>query len=76
MNWYLRRISDKLVYGNAYLFSLVMERPLEDGGDPPLYLDLDVFFMFDLRIRASINTVLGPLLNRLAEKEEKIGRIR
>ena len=68
---YLRGISDVLVYGNAYLFQLVLLRPLENGGDSPLYMDMDTIYMDDLNLQLSMNTVVCPLLNRLAEQEEE-----
>ena len=68
---YLGRISDNLVYGDAYLFKLLAEGGLDYGGPPPKYVDLDLDFIFGLEEGMSLSAILRSLLTRLAEHEEE-----
>ena len=73
-NNYLKRISDELVYGDAYFFKLRMERRLEDGGVAPTYLDLNLEFVFALDgAMMSLSGILRALLDRMAEEEGEEG---
>ena len=67
---YLGRISDNLVYGDAYLFKLLVEGGLDYGCPPPKYVDLDLDFLFGLE-EVSLSAILRSLLTRLAEQEEE-----
>ena len=60
-----------MVYGDAFLFKLLIESPLEVGGPPPTYLDLDLEFVFGLEEGMSLARILRAILKRLAEEEDE-----
>ena len=67
----MRRISNKLVYGDAYLFKLLVEGALEDGAALPTYVNLGVDFLFSLNTKVPLSAVLRSVLDRMVEQEEE-----